>query len=49
MTDVAELERLAERLEYAGVEVRWDQTAGSAALLRGRRPGEPRGAAAPAG
>jgi catechol 2,3-dioxygenase-like lactoylglutathione lyase family enzyme len=25
VTDVAELERLAERLEYAGVEVRWDQ------------------------
>jgi catechol 2,3-dioxygenase-like lactoylglutathione lyase family enzyme len=25
VTDVAELERLAERLEYAGVAVRWDQ------------------------
>jgi catechol 2,3-dioxygenase-like lactoylglutathione lyase family enzyme len=25
VTDVAELERLAERLEHAGVEVRWDQ------------------------
>jgi catechol 2,3-dioxygenase-like lactoylglutathione lyase family enzyme len=25
VTDVAELERLAERLEYAGVEVRWDE------------------------
>jgi catechol 2,3-dioxygenase-like lactoylglutathione lyase family enzyme len=25
VTDLAELERLAERLEYAGVEVRWDQ------------------------